>query len=224
MGSGPISGLGHARWPCDDDWPVTKDARLTLVLLANVAMVVALVVVGLASRSLGVLAAGGDYLGDAAGVALSLVALRVSRRRRGDQRALSYAALANATLLLAVTAVVIAEALRRLIAGAPHIEGLPVIVVSTIAGAVMAACALVIGTVERDDVNMRSVMLDTLADGASAAGVAVSGAVILAAHGVYWLDSGVALAIAVIIAYHAIKLIRDVLERLRVAGRSVGMS
>jgi cobalt-zinc-cadmium efflux system protein len=203
---------------------VTKDRKLVLVLLANVAMVVALVIVGLASHSLGVLAAGGDYLGDAAGVALSLVALRMSRRQHGHPRAPSYAALANAAFLLAVTAVVIVEALRRLIAGAPHVDGLPVIVVSVIAGAVMAACALVIGTVESDDLNMRSVMLDTLADGASAAGVAVSGAIILAADGVYWLDSGVALAVATIIAYHAIKLIRDVLARLRThPDRSVGV-
>ncbi len=196
-----------------------------LVLLANVAMVVALVTVGLASHSLGVLAAGGDYLGDAAGVALSLVALRMSRHEHGPTRAPSFAALANATFLLAVTAVVIAEGLRRLVAGAPHVEGLPVIVVSVIAGVVMAACALVIGTVASEDLNMRSVMLDTLADGASAVGVAVSGAVILAAKGVYWLDSAVALAITTIIAYHAIKLIRDVLSHLRAdPPRSAGVA
>lgn len=198
-----------------DDRSVTKDRKLVLVLLANVEMVVALVVVGLASNSLGVLAAGGDYLGDAVGVAVSLVALRISRHRHGRPRAPSYAALANATLLLAVTVLVIVEALRRLLVGAPHVEGLPVIVVSVIAAAVMGACALVIGTVESDDLNMRSVMLDTLADGASAAGVAISGAVILAARGAYWLDSAVALAVATIIAYHAIRLIRDVLARLR---------
>ena len=194
---------------------MTKDRKLVLVLLANVTMVVALVIVGLASHSLGVLAAGGDYLGDAAGVALSLAALRLSRHAHGHPRAPSYAALANATFLLLVTAVVIIEALRRLTGGAPHVQGLPVIVVSLIAGAVMAACALIIGTVESEDLNMRSVMLDTLADGASAVGVALSGAIILAAKGVYWLDSAVALAIAVIIAYHAIKLIRDVLAQLR---------
>jgi len=186
-----------------------------LVLLANVAMVVALVIVGFASHSLGVLTAGGDYLGDAAGVALILMALRMSRHQHGHPRAPSYAALANATFLLAVTAVVIVEALRRLIGGAPHIEGLPVIVVSLIAGAVMAVCALIIGTVESDDLGTRSVMLDTLADGASAVGVAASGAIILAASGVYWLDSATALVLATIIAYHAIKLIRDVLRRLR---------
>ena len=49
------------------------------------------------------------------------------------------------------------------------------ITVSLIAGVVMVACAFIIGTVDSDDLNMRSVLLDTLADGLSAAGVAVSG-------------------------------------------------
>jgi cobalt-zinc-cadmium efflux system protein len=186
--------------------------RLGLVLLLNVAMVVALVAVGLAAHSLGVLAAGGDYVGDAAGVALSLGAMRMSRRR---PRATSYAALANATFLLIVTGIVVVEGLKRLIVGPGHVDGLPVIIVSVIAVLVMSACALIIGTVESDDVNMRSVMLDTLADAASSAGVALSGAIILAVNGAYWLDPAVALGIAAVIAYHAIKLIRDVLATLR---------
>jgi cobalt-zinc-cadmium efflux system protein len=188
--------------------------RLWVVLVANLAMVLALVVVGVLSHSLGVLAAGGDYLGDAAGVALALLALRVSRDRPG-RGPNSYPALANAAFLLAVTIVVIVIALQRLTGGAPHVEGLPVIVVSVVAGFVMAGCAFVIGTVEEGDFNMRSVMLDTLADGLSAVGVAASGAVILIVGGVYWLDSAVALGIAAIIAYHALKLIRDVLAHLR---------
>lgn len=105
--------------------------------------------------------------------------------------------------------------MRRLTGGVPHVEGLPVVVVSVIAGLVMAACAFIIGTVEAGDFNMRSVMLDTLADGVSAAGVAASGAIILIVGGVYWLDSAVALGIAAIVAYHALKLIRDVLAHLR---------
>jgi cobalt-zinc-cadmium efflux system protein len=194
---------------------VTKDKRLAAVLLLNLGMVAALVVVGLASHSLGVLAAGGDYVGDAAGVALSLVALRMSRHKHGHRRATAYAALANATFLLVVTAFVIVEALRRLATVTPHVDGLPVIVISVIAGVVMAICALIIGTVESEDLNMRSVMLDTLADGVSAAGVAVSGSVILATKGAFWLDPAVALGIALIIAYHAIKLISDVVRALR---------
>jgi len=194
---------------------MSKDKRLALVLALNLTMVLALVIVGFAAHSLGVLAAGGDYLGDAAGVALSLFALRISRHRHGPSRATTYAALANASFLLIVTAVVIAEALIRLIGGAPHVHGLPVIIVSVIAGVAMGLCALIIGTVETGDLNMRSVMLDTAADGLSAVGVAASGAVILASGGVYWLDPAVALGIAAIIAYHAIRLIRDALVSLR---------
>jgi cobalt-zinc-cadmium efflux system protein len=194
---------------------MSKDTRLALVLLANVGLVVALVVVGLLARSLGVLAAGGDYLGDAVGTGLILVALRMSRGAHRHRRAPAYATLANASFLLLVAVAVIVEALRRLIGTAPHVEGLPVIVVSIVAGAVMAACALIIGSVESDDLSMRSVMLDTLADGASAVGVAVSGTVILLAHGAYWLDSAVALGISAVIAVHAARLIRDVLADLR---------
>jgi Co/Zn/Cd efflux system component len=48
------------------------------------------------------------------------------------------------------------------------------------------------------------------ANAAGAAGVAVSGAVILAADGWYWLDPATALVIAVIVGYHAAKLIRKI--------------
>jgi hypothetical protein len=43
--------------------------------------------------------------------------------------------------------------------------------------------------------------------------VAVAGAIILATGGWYWLDPAVALAIALVIAYHAVALIRKVLTR-----------
>jgi hypothetical protein len=129
----------------------------------------------------------------------------MSRRENAHPRITSYAALANATFLLIVTAVVIVDGLKRLIDGTGHVDGLPVIIVSVVAALVMAVCALIIGTVEDDDLNMRSVMLDTLADAISSGGVAVSGAIILAVNGAYWLDPAVALGIALIIAYHAIK-------------------
>jgi Co/Zn/Cd efflux system component len=45
--------------------------------------------------------------------------------------------------------------------------------------------------------------------------VAVSGAIILAVNGAYWLDPAVALVIALVIAYRAIKLIGQVLVALR---------
>jgi len=67
------------------------------------------------------------------------------------------------------------------------------------------------------DLSVAAVLLDTVADTATAAAVAVVGAIILATDGWYWLDPAVALAIAVVVAYHAVALIRKVLARLRPA-------
>ncbi len=193
---------------------MTQDRRLGLVLAINLAMVLSLLLVGLLAHSLGVLASGADYLGDALGTGLSLVALRLSRRRHGHPRATSYAALANSSFLLLVTLAVVMEAIRRLSTGAPSIHGVPVVIVSVVAAIAMIACAFILGDVE-GDLNMESVMLDTVADAAAAIGVAASGAVILLTHGLYWLDSLVALVIAVVVGYHAVRLMRRVLADLR---------
>lgn len=201
---------------------VTKEARLALVLAINLVMVTALLAVGLLSHSLGVLASGADYLGDALGAALALIAQRVSRRTPGRSRAISLAALANSGLLLAVTLVVAVEALHRLLTGTPSIHGLPVIVVSIVAACAMVACALILGDVE-DDLSMQSVMLDTLADAAAAIGVAVSGAIILLTGGTDRLDSAVAFGISLVVGYHAIKLMRRALIGVR-AGAAGGES
>jgi cobalt-zinc-cadmium efflux system protein len=77
----------------------------------------------------------------------------------------------------------------------------------------MIASALILGDIE-GDLSMQSVMLDTVADAAAAIGVALSGAIILLTHGVYWLDSAIALAIAVVVGYHALMLMRRVLKSL----------
>src|SRR5438309_764787 len=59
-------------------------------------------------------------------------------------------------------------------------------------------------------------VLASVADAAAAIGVAVSGAIILIANGLYRLDSAVALVIAVVVGYHAVRLMRRVLADLRV--------
>lgn len=180
----------------------------------NLAMVVSLLLVGLLAHSLAVLASGADYLGDALGAGLSLLALRLSRRSDGHSKATSLAALANSSLLLLVTLAMAIVAASRLAGGTPAVEGLPVVVVSVIAAVAMAGCALILGDVE-GNLSMQSVMLDTVADAAAAVGVAASGTVILLAHGAYWLDSLTALVIAVVVGYHAARLIRTIIANLR---------
>jgi cobalt-zinc-cadmium efflux system protein len=102
------------------------------------------------------------------------------------------------------------------------VDGLPVLIVSGIAALVMAGGALMLrgggddneDEADEHELSVAAVLLDTVAD-AAAAGVAVAGAIILAIGGWYWLDPAVALTIALVVAYHAIALIRKVLIRLR---------
>jgi cobalt-zinc-cadmium efflux system protein len=210
---------------------MSRSQRLLVVLALNLGLVAALVAVGVTAHSLAVLAAGGDYLLDAAGVGVALLAIRLSARpansarREGGPNASSIAALINAGWLLVLEVLVAAAAIDRLLTGTPQVDGLPVLVVSGIAALVMAGGALVLrgdGDDDEDEadehgLSVAAVLLDTIADAAAAAGVAATGAIILATGGWYWLDPAVALTIAIVVAYHASALIRKVITQLRPA-------
>ena len=207
---------------------MTRTTRLAVVLLLNLALVAGLAAAGISAHSVGVLAAGGDYLADAAAIGVSLFAIGLARRpptrRRpgGDPRATAYAALLNVTLLLVVVAAVAAGAIGRLVTGPGHVHGLPVLIASGIAALVMLGGGLILRgdaddpeDSEGDRANVRAVLLDTLADSAAAGGVAVTGAIILADPALAWLDPTVALVIAAVIGYQALVLIRQVVVALR---------
>jgi len=209
---------------------MSRTARLWTVLAANLALVVALVVVGFLANSLGVLAEGIDYIADAAAIGVSLLAIHLSerppspRRPIGFPRATRIAAGINAGWLLTLSFVVAAGALYRLITGVHQVRGLPVVVVSGVAAVVMTLGAVVLGgglghSADADDnvdLNLRAVLLDTAADAAAAVGVALTGAVIYFVHGVYWLDPAVALVISLVVGYQAGRLLIRIGSRLRV--------
>ena len=200
---------------------MSRTQRLVVVLVLNLGLVTALVAVGITAHSLAVLAEGSDYLLDAAGVGVALLAIRLSARSAGGARpaATDVAALVNCGWLLVLEVLVVGAAAERLITRTPQVHGLPVLVVSGVAALTMTAGALVLQADDDDadgrDLSVAAVLLDTVADAAAAAGVAATGLIILVTGGWYWLDPAVALIIAVVIAYHALALLRKVLVRLR---------
>jgi cobalt-zinc-cadmium efflux system protein len=196
---------------------VSRTQRLLVVLALNLSLVAGLVAVGVNAHSLAVLAEGGDYLLDAAGVGVALFAIRLASRGHRDPSAT--AALLNAGWLLVLELLVAGAALDRLITGESKVDGLPVLIVSGVAALVMAAGAFILhndqdaeGAAPERDLSVAAVLLDTTADAAAAAGVAAAGGIILATGGWYWLDPAVALTIALIVAYHALALISKVLR------------
>ncbi|MCU1678057.1 MAG: cation transporter [Frankiales bacterium] len=212
---------------------MSRARRLWIVLVLDVALVIALVLVGLRAHSLAVLAEGADYIADAAAAGLSLLALHLTMRAptprhpQGFPKATAFAALANATWLLVISVAVVIGAVARLATGEVEVSGRPVVIVSAIAAVVMGFAVVVLRAELEDDddepaasrdgtaLAMRAVLLDTVADVASAAGVAVVGLVITVTGGWFWLDPAVALLIALVVGWHAVVLVRTVAVSLR---------
>lgn len=193
----------------------TNETRLRFALALNAVLVVAQVVAGITAHSVGLLADAGHNLTDVAAVIVSLVAIRLTRRRPttthsyGFHRSTILAAQANAAGILVITALLAYEGVRRLIHPA-HVHGLPVLVVALVAAAINAIAAVALDDHEHGhDLNMRSARLHMAGDAVASLGVAVAGGVIFATGGTYWLDPAVSLGIAALIGFQAWNLLRD---------------
>ncbi|OBH70338.1 hypothetical protein A5682_09825 [Mycobacterium mantenii] len=197
---------------------MSQQRRLGIVLALNVSLIAALVIVGSAAHSVGVIAAAGDTAGDSVALVLGLIAVILRDRTAfaWRSRAIPVVALTNGVALLVVAVLIVAEAIRRLTRGVPEVHGLPVLIVSAVTMAILLAGAWVLGaSAASEDLHMRSVLLDTLADAAAAGAVAIAGAVIAMTGRFYWLDPALALAIAALVAVPATALCLKAIAAIR---------
>ena len=205
-----------------------RERRLVIALGLNLGIVVTQVVFGIVAGSLGLLADAGHNLTDVAALVISLIAVRLARRPPtpsrsfGMHRSTILAAQANAAGILAITALLAFEAIRRLSAPG-HVEGGIVVIVAMLAGLANLASALILRGQSHDhghghgaeqDLNMRSALLHMFGDAAASAGVAVAGAVILLTGSWDWLDPAVSLGVSALIAVQAWRLLRESAEVL----------
>jgi cobalt-zinc-cadmium efflux system protein len=207
------------------DRAATRTRRLLIVLGLNLVLVLGQVVAGLVAHSLGLLADAGHNLTDAAGVVLSLWAVRLTLRPRtatrsfGLHRSTILAAFANAAVIAVVTVAIAVEAVRRLLHPSP-VDGAIVVTVAAIALVLNGAAALAArdGT---DDLNMRAMVLHAGGDAVASLAVLVAGAVIMADPGATWADPVASLVVAALIIVEALRLLRasvDVLLESTPAG------
>jgi cobalt-zinc-cadmium efflux system protein len=227
MGVMPVDDNGSTAHDHEDDHQMVshrRESRLRLALGLNVVIVVVQVVFGLVAKSLGLLADAGHNLTDAAAVVLSLLAVRWARRRPTGQRSFGHhratilAAQANAVMILAATALITYEGMRRL-RHPQAVSGGTVVIVALLAAAVNLGAAVALrekddGHGHGPDLNMRSAFLHMAGDAAASVGVALAGLIILITKGNYWLDPLVSIGVGMVIAYHAWKLLRSTNEVL----------
>lgn len=179
----------------------------------NLAFVVAEVVFGFWANSMSLLADAGHNLSDVLGLVVAWAAAVMARRAAsprftyGLKKAPILAALANSLLLLVAVGAVGAEAVRRLIHPSAT-EGGTVMIVAAAGILINGATALLFSRGQRHDINIRGAYLHMAADAGVSAAVMLAGFVVLQT-GRQWVDPAMSLAVAVVILWSCIGLLRE---------------
>src|SRR3954447_14457209 len=184
----------------------------------NGAIVVIELIAGILANSMALIADGGHNLSDVLGLVVGWAGAVMARRspsRRftyGLKKASILAALINALFLLVAVGAIAAEAVRRLFNPAPA-EAQTMIWVAAAAIAVNGITAMLFARGRERDINVRAAFQHMAADAAVSAAVVFAGFVILWT-GQQWVDPVMSLAVAGVILWGSIGLMRE----------SVGMS
>lgn len=189
-----------------------RTRRLAVSLVLNLGLVIAQIAFGLLAHSTGLLADAGHNLTDVGALALSLVAVRLALRPAsparsfGNHRATILAALANAVLIAAVTALIVVVSVHRLFHPGHVHAGIMVVVAAC--GLVVNGLAALLLSEHEGDLNMRSALIHMVGDALASAAVVVAGLVLLVVPSATWLDPISALVVAAIIVTQATGVFR----------------
>jgi cobalt-zinc-cadmium efflux system protein len=162
----------------------TSRARLAVSLALLVAFMAAEVVAGLAGHSLALLSDAGHLLTDAAALALSLAVVGLAARPAaggltyGLKRAEILSGLANGVTLAVIAALIVVEAVRRLVAPA-QVDARLMLGVALAGVAVNLVIAWQLAKAERRSLNLRGSYQHILTDLYAFIGTAVAAVVIL---------------------------------------------
>jgi cobalt-zinc-cadmium efflux system protein len=196
----------------------THRRPLVVVLAISTAILVLEVVGAFVSGSLALLADAGHMLTDVAGLSLAVVAATLSMRPATPERTWGYrraevlAAAGQAGLLLAVAAFILVEGIRRLVA--PTTVDAGVMALFAVVALVGNGISLVIlGRIQRGNLNTRAAFLEVAADALGAVAVLVT-AILIAAFGWDRADAVTSIAIALLILPRTLRLLRESVDVL----------
>jgi cobalt-zinc-cadmium efflux system protein len=182
-------------------------------IVLNVAFVLVEVVFGFFANSMSLLADAGHNLSDVIGLVLAWAGAAMARRAAsprftyGLKKAPILAALGNALLLLIAVGAIGAEAVRRFFHPAVT-EGGTVTIVAAAGILINGATALLFARGSRRDINIRGAYLHMAADALVSIAVVIAGLAIMAT-GQQWIDPAMSLAVAVVILWGGIGLLKE---------------
>jgi cobalt-zinc-cadmium efflux system protein len=190
---------------------------LRLSLIATIAYVGLTLVAGLRAHSLALVSEAGHNASDALAIVLSFVAVwfqtrpPTDRKTFGYQRAGVLAAFLNALILIVISGWIALEAIHRFSAPTPVQPRIMMLVAA--AGVLMNGLIAAMLWRVSHDVNIRSVFIHMLGDTLSTAAVIAGGfAILLTGH--TWIDPALSLAIAALILWSSLAIVRETLNIL----------
>lgn len=193
--------------------PRANRGRLLIALLLILGLMVAEAAAGFLAHSLALLSDAGHLLTDAGAICLSLVALRLAARpprgglTYGLKRAEILSALINGATLLVLAALIVAEAVRRLVAPA-QVDGRLMVALALGGVTINLLATWQLARADRRSLNVRSSYQHLLTDLYGFIGTAIAG-------GVIWLtgfqraDPAVSLLVAALMVRAGYGLLRD---------------
>lgn len=191
---------------------VLSGMRLKQAFLLTTIILAIEVAAGFASHSLALLSDAGHILTDVVALGLAWFAVEQSKRPADARRTYGYhrvgilAAMVNGATLIVIVIFIAIEAARRF-ANPQPVQGGLVIVAALLAIGVNAFIAMRLRE-GGGNVNIRAAMLHVMGDIGASIGVIVSGAIILIS-GWYYADPLISLGIAALIAWGALRIVRE---------------
>ena len=185
-------------------------------IILNSAFVVIEVVMGLATHSLSLLTDAGHNLSDVAGLALALLAFKLTKVNATDQYTYGYkrstiiVSFFNALVLFIAVGFIGYEAVMRFM-HAEKVEGGTMAWVALIGIGINAFTAWLFVKDKDTDLNVKGAYLHMAVDAIVSFGVVISGLVIYFTK-LYWIDSAVSLIIAIVILRGTWSLLKDSLR------------
>lgn len=190
--------------------------RMGRALVLTVAILLVEFIGGLFSHSLALLSDAGHVLTDVFAIGLSLFALRQAEKPADESMTFGYhrsgilAAFINALTLILITLFILIGAYHRMRQPEPvHSTWM---FVSAGVGLIVNLY-LGLGMRHEDNLNVRSAVLHMLGDAIASAGVIIAAAIMLVTHR-YIIDPILSVAIAILIAFGAWRIVRQTLKIL----------
>ena len=185
-------------------------------IILNLAYVIIQVVIGIKINSLSLLSDAGHNFLDVGGLALSLVAFKLTQSKSTEKYTYGYRkssiliSLLNAVILFISIGAIGYESIFR-VAHPQQLPGKIISIIAAIGIVINAVSAFMFFTNKEKDINIKAAFLHLVSDAVVSLGLVIGGIIIYYTH-YYWIDPALSIIICIVIIVSTWRLLKDSLR------------